>query len=297
MILPHFLSLSLSPCLSLPLCLSSFIFLSSHPHFLLQQREKRWSISSAGGEKNSSSVSRKSWWGEIEKARGSEGSEGRLLRVERSRGREIEGKGNTQEQHNRVSFLLGIKSGSSSALTTLLLDKMFLLQRLACKLDARLCFLYPFCLLSACYIGWIIIRLLSPPCGWKLAYTSQQTQPEVVNESQKRSHSALLGNIVIMCMSEFSVCVCECSYFHFLEEFISLPLHKHSRTRGRQRNLFSVIPQTSHLRGVFQSSQSVTRAISGRLSWGGADSNPVIDRLKRVEICRFIHLIFEGSWE
>lgn len=145
------LSFSLTLC-SLPvfLCLSSFIFLSSHPHFLLQQREKRWSISSAGGEKNSSSVSRKSWWGEIEKARG---SEGRLFRVERSRGREMEGKGNTQEQHNRVSFLLGIKSGSSSALTTLLLDKMFLLQRLACKLDARLCFLYPFCLLSL--LHWV----------------------------------------------------------------------------------------------------------------------------------------------
>lgn len=85
---------------------------------------------------------------------------------------------------------------------------------------------YAFCIHFAychCYIGWIIIRLLSPPCGWKLAYTSQQTQPEVVNESQKRRHSALLGNIVIMCMSEFSVCVCECSYFHFPEEFISLP--------------------------------------------------------------------------
>lgn len=181
------LSFSLSLCsLSVSPSLSLFLYFSFLPSsFLLQQREKRWSISSAGGEKNSSSVSRKSWWGEMEKVRG---SEGRLLRVERSRGREMEGKGNTQEHHNRVSILLGIKSGSSSALTTLLLDKMFLLQRLACKLAARLCFLYPFCLLSSCYIGWIIIRLLSPPCGWKLAYTSQQTQPEVVNESQKRRH-------------------------------------------------------------------------------------------------------------
>jgi len=188
-ILPPFLSLSLSLCflcLSFSPSLSLFLFISLLPSsFLLQQREKRWSISSAGGEKNSSSVSRKSWWGEMEKARG---SEGRFLRAERSRGREMERKGNTLEQHNRVSILLGIKSGSSSALTTLLLDKMFLLQRLACKLAARLRFLYPFCLLSACYIGWIIIRLLSPPCGWNLAYTSRQTKPEVANERQKRRH-------------------------------------------------------------------------------------------------------------
>lgn len=114
----------------------------------------------------------------------------------------------------------------------------------------------------------------------------------------------LLENIVIMCLCELSVYiyVCVCSYFHFHGNrqthphgsSSSLPLHKHSRTRERQRNLFSVIPQTSHLRGVFQSSQSGTRAISGRLSWGGADSNSVIDRLKRFEICRFIHLIFGG---
>ncbi len=64
----------------------------------------------------------------------------------------MEGKGNAQEQHNHVSILLGIKPGSSSALTTLLLNKMSLLQCLACKLAARLCFLYPFCQLSACYI-------------------------------------------------------------------------------------------------------------------------------------------------
>lgn len=54
---PLSLSLSLSASLSLSLSVSVCFFPS--PSFSLQQREKRWSISSAGGEKNSSSVSRK----------------------------------------------------------------------------------------------------------------------------------------------------------------------------------------------------------------------------------------------
>ncbi len=49
----------------------------------------------------------------MEKARGSEGG---LLGAKCSGGREMEGKGNKQEQHNRVSILLGMKSGSSSLL-------------------------------------------------------------------------------------------------------------------------------------------------------------------------------------
>lgn len=46
------------------------------------------------------------------------------------------------------------------------------------------CFLYPFCQLSACYIEWIIIRLLSPPCGWKLDPVNPQTV-KALNERQR----------------------------------------------------------------------------------------------------------------
>lgn len=58
------LSLSLSPCPCLLPPISS------------PQREKRWSISSAGGEKNSSSVSRGGFWQRERDEMGLEGKEG-----------------------------------------------------------------------------------------------------------------------------------------------------------------------------------------------------------------------------
>lgn len=90
--------------------------------FLSQQREKRWSISSAGGEKNSSSVSRKE-----------------LTETEWERESE---RGVKRGSTIALAFYPGIKLDPAIALTTLLLYKIFLLWHLACKLAPRLCFLY-----------------------------------------------------------------------------------------------------------------------------------------------------------
>lgn len=65
----------------------------------------------------------------------------------------------------------------------------------------------------------------------------------------------------ILCMSVFGVLS------------LNTPLHYSQTTRWKQGNVLSVAHQTSHLCGVFQSRQSVTRAVSGRLRRGVAGGN------------------------
>jgi len=58
---------------------------------------------------------------------------------------------------------------------------------------------------------------------WMLTRADKLNQRLRMRDKREDIWFTLLGNIVIMCTCEFSVCVFECSYFHIPEEFISLP--------------------------------------------------------------------------
>jgi len=139
---------------SLPLLLFPFPPLCPLPLISSPQREKRWSISSAGGEKNSLSVSR----GVSVQERGMRW-EGNGVGQRWQKGMDT----HAVTAQSPQPSLRGIKLGLTAALPTLLLYKMFLRQHLACKLAPRLCLLYSFYQLSGCYMGRMIIRPIMPP--------------------------------------------------------------------------------------------------------------------------------------